>query len=117
MELTVVSDDGRVLRLQAEGRIAQDDPPPPSDTMTELLGAEVYARKAVLSLENVEFIDTGGMGWLLARHKRFRKAGGKLVIHSASPIVIQVLKMLHLHQVFLLADDEPGAVALLASDD
>ena len=112
MEISVASDDGGVLRLRLAGSITQDDLWPFSDPMHELLGEQGYARKVVLSLADVEFIDSSGISWLLVRHKRFRQAGGRLVIHSVPPIVADVVKMLRLNLVFHLADDETTAVAL-----
>jgi anti-anti-sigma factor len=112
MKLSRVSDDGRVLCLGAAGRITQDELPRYGDEMEGLLGAGGYARHVVLSLAEVDFIDTSGISWLLARHKRFREASGKLVIHSVVPMVLEVLKVLRLHSVLHLADNEPAALAL-----
>lgn len=113
MNLGTVSDDGDVLRLQAAGRITQDSLSPASDKLGDLLGAEGYARRVVLCLADVDFIDTSGISWLLGRHKRFREAGGKLVIHSMVPMVAEVLKVLRLHAVFHLAESESAALALI----
>ena len=113
MKLSTVSDEGDVLRLQAAGRITHDVLSPCGDELGDLLGAGGYARRVVLSLADVDFIDTSGISWLLARHKRFREASGKLVIHSVVPMVLGVLKVLRLHVVFHLADNEPAALALV----
>jgi anti-anti-sigma factor len=113
MELSTVSDDGHVLRLRASGRITQEKIAPSSDELGDLLGVGGYARRVVLNLADVDFIDTSGISWLLARHKRFRQASGKLVLHSLMPMVLEVLKVLRLHRVFHLADNEPAAVALV----
>ena len=113
MELTVLSNDGDVLRLQANGRITQDDVSQALDPMTELLGPDGFARHVVLSLANVDFIDSSGIGWLVARHKDFYRAEGKLVIHSVEPAVMEVLKMLKFHQVLHVAKNEHAAQALV----
>ncbi len=117
MELTAVSDEGGLLRLSAAGRITQDDVTPHADRFGDLLGAAGYARKVVLGLTNVDYIDSSGISWLLVRHKRFREADGKLVIHSVPPMVRQVLEMLRLNLVLHLTDDEPAAVALANGED
>ncbi|MHC4177472.1 MAG: STAS domain-containing protein [Planctomycetota bacterium] len=117
MNLSTVSDDGHVLRLQAAGPITQDGLSQcAGDELGDLLGAEGYARRAVLGMADVDFIDTSGIGWLLARHKRFREAGGVLVIHSVVPMVLEVLKVLRLHMVFRLAENEPAALAAVRGD-
>jgi anti-anti-sigma factor len=113
MKLSAVSDDGQVLRVQATGRITHDVLSPSVDELGNLLGTGGYARRVVLSLADVDFMDTSGITWLLARHKRFREASGKLVIHSVTPMVLGVLKVLRLHAVLLLADNESAALALV----
>ena len=112
MKLSTVSDNGDVLCLRASGAITQDHLSPSVDELGNLLGSEGYARQVVVSLAEVDFIDTSGISWFLARHKRFRQASGKLVLHSLVPMVLDVLKMLRLHEVFHLAEDEPAAMAL-----
>lgn len=117
MELSVVSDDGDVLRLAIAGRITQSDVTPFSDRLGNLLGSAGYARRVTLGLAETDFIDSSGINWLLVRHKRFREAGGRLVVHSVSPAVLQVLEMLRMGQVFHLAEDGPAALAMARGGD
>lgn len=117
MKLSVVCDEGDVLRLQASGRITQERLSSDSDRMGELLGTGGYRRKVVLGLADVDFIDSSGIGWLLRCQKRFREADGKLVIHSVVPMVSEILKMLRLHLVFQMADNESAALALAREGD
>ena len=112
MKLSIVSDDGDVLRLQASGQITQDQLSPDLDELSDLLGPDGYARKVALSLADVDFIDSSGIGWLLRCHKHFREAEGRLVIHSVVPMVLEVLQVLRLDLVFQLADSESAALAL-----
>ena len=111
MELTVLSHDGDVLRLQTSGRITQDDVSQTTDPMIDLLGPEGFTGHVVLSLAGVDFIDSSGIGWLVARHKDFYRSGGKLVIHSVEPTVMEILKMLKFHQVLHVAKNERAALA------
>jgi stage II sporulation protein AA (anti-sigma F factor antagonist) len=111
VELTVLSRDGDALRLQASGRITQDDVSQTTDPMVDLLGPEGFAGQVVLSLAEVDFIDSSGIGWLVARHKDFNRAEGKLVIHSVEPTVMEILKMLRFHQVLHVAKNERAALA------
>ena len=43
--------------------------------------------------------------------KHFRKDGGKLVVHSIRPVVMDILKILKFHQVLLIAKNERAALA------
>ncbi|HUT09037.1 MAG TPA: STAS domain-containing protein [Thermoguttaceae bacterium] len=111
MKLAVISDDGDVLRLHASERITESDVAAHPDPMRELLGEEGFARHVVLSLEGVDSIDSSGIGWLVACHKSFRQADGKLVVHSIDSGVMDLLKILKFHQVLHLAKDERAALS------
>ena len=113
MELTVTSDGGHVLRLKLAGHVTQNDLAPPNDLMDGLLGAGGYARNVVLDMGEVSFIDSSGISWLLIRHKRFREAGGMLILHSIPPLVLDVLKVLRMDLVFNLTETEADALTVL----
>jgi stage II sporulation protein AA (anti-sigma F factor antagonist) len=113
MELTVTSDDGNVLRLKLSGHVTQNDLAAPNDLMDEAVGVDGYARGVVLDMGEVSFIDSSGISWLLIRHKRFREAGGKLILHSIPPLVLDVLKVLRMDLVFNLTETESDALTAL----
>jgi anti-anti-sigma factor len=50
-------------------------------------------------MEKTNYIDSAGVGWLVKAHKRFQEAGGRLEIHSISPMVMQILKLLRMPEV------------------
>jgi anti-anti-sigma factor len=104
MSLMLVSDDGELVRLQALGKITGTPSPGERDPMSILLGPDGYSRKVLVDLEQAEYIDSAGIGWLLACHKRFARAGGLLVLHSAPDQFRLTFKMLKLDKVFQLAD-------------
>ena len=111
MKLTITSDDGDVLLMEASGRITQGDVSQFDDPMRDLVGDDGFGRRVVLDLGNVEFVDSSGIGWLVASHKHFRKDGGKLVVHSVRPMVTEILKILKFHQVLVIAKNERAALA------
>jgi anti-anti-sigma regulatory factor len=63
----------------------------------------------------VEAIDSSGIGWLLSSQKKFRTAGGLLVLHTLSPFARDVMRILNMQLVFKLADDE-GAARRIAEE-
>ncbi len=109
MDLKIVSDDSNIVRLQVSGRIAQKQTEPDDEPIAMLLGKQGYSRKALLDLSKAEYIDSSGVSWLLVAHKRFRAAGGRLVVYNIPPLVLNVLKVLRMHLVFDLATDESDA--------
>jgi anti-anti-sigma factor len=73
--------------------------------LNEVLAPSEYAKRVYLDLEAASFIDSAGIGWLVACHKRFVQNNGKLVLHSLPPMVEQVIQLLKLHTVLNLAKD------------
>lgn len=113
MQLTRLPDEGDVRRIEISERIVQGDATPQLDQVDELLGGNGFSGNAVLSLTETECIDTSGLWWLLVCHKRFCESGGKLVIHSIPPHVMDTLMMMRLELVLNLAEDESAAMELL----
>ena len=109
MKMTVAADDGEVVRVALSGAVTQRELPPMSEPLQELLGSGAYAKRVMLDLCEVSYLDSSGVGWLLACHKRMRQAGGKLVLHSYSPIVSNVLRVLKLERVLDLAENALAA--------
>lgn len=116
MDLDLVSDDGDLVRLQLKGRIVQDVLGRQGEPIGELLGPNGYRRKTLMSLAKTDFIGSSGLSWLLVAHKRFREAGGKLVLHSVPVMVRDVLKVMRLDLVLDVADNESDAVARAQGD-
>jgi anti-anti-sigma factor len=79
----------------------------------KLLGGGCYAERLLLDLHLVETIDSSGVSWLLVCQRKFRTAGGMLVLHSLSPFVQDVVKVLNMRLVFTIADSEQAALALV----
>ncbi len=109
MKLTVQSENGDPVLLRVEGRVSQRDVEA-DDPFVESLGENAYSRRLVLDLSEVASLDSSGVNWLLVSQKRMHAQGGKLVLHSLSPIVNNVLKVLNLHAVFQIAESEAAAI-------
>src|SRR5688500_1945533 len=87
MELSIVEDTPEKVRLAVSGKVTFREVSPTSDMFSELLGENVYSRPVWLDMSGADYLDSSGVGWLITCHKRFRQAGGRLVLHSLSPIV------------------------------
>jgi anti-anti-sigma factor len=98
-KLSLVAKDPEVTRVRTEGDITQIDLRGGADLLEELLGMECYARKVSLNMEKTNYIDSAGVGWLVKSHKRFQMAGGRLEIHSITPMVMQILRLLRMPEV------------------
>ncbi len=112
MKLQVAGDDGQVVRLQIEGQITQRDLHFNSDPLVDLVGPDVYAKQLLIDLTRAPMVDSSGISWLIAAHKRCREKGGRLVIHSYTPPVANTLRLLKMDRVLSLCMTQRDAEAL-----
>jgi len=83
------------------------------DPIVQALGENGFSNTVLVGLGEVVALDSSGVNWLLFTNKRIREAGGRMVLHTLSPIARNVFKVLNLHTVFEMADDESQARALV----
>src|SRR6185436_20881749 len=79
----------------------------------QALGAlmEQGRRKIVLDLGGVSFLDSAGLGDLIACKKRTMEAGGDIRLLRPAGKVRELLEMLYLTRIFKVFDDESEALA------
>jgi anti-sigma B factor antagonist len=76
---------------------------------------EQGARKIVLNLADVQYVDSSGMGELVKTHTTVRNQGGQLRLSNPSKRISELLEMTRLSAVFQIEKDEAGAIASLTS--
>ena len=109
MRLALVANDADCVRVQITGGITSKELKQDEDPMEDLMGSEIYTRNVLLSLRDNDYIDSSGISWLLARHRQFGDNGGRLVLHSLAPFVLNVIRIMKMNLVFEIADDEADA--------
>ena len=60
----------------------------------------------VIDFEDVNFIDSSGIGALLGVQKKLRDTGSPVQLIKAKPNVISVIELLRLHRVFEISEPE-----------
>lgn len=95
IEKSVVMDDLAVLHC--EGRLNMVAAPALRASIEQSV-ADGQAR-VVVDLAKISFIDSSGLGSLIAGLKRARQAGGNLRIAAATEQVLMVLKLTNLDRV------------------
>jgi anti-anti-sigma factor len=114
MKLVVVSNEPNYLKVALKGDIhASSVEPAEPDKLNELLGEGWPARKVLMDLGAIAMAGSAAIGWMLAINRRFKQAGGRLVIHSMRPDVAKSFKLLKVDTVLEIFPDEKGAVAAL----
>ena len=68
------------------------------------------ARACLLDLEQITYLDSGGVGALVEMYRHVTRRGGQLKMLRPSPCARRVLGITHLTAVFDIFDDEPDAL-------
>src|ERR1700758_948271 len=115
LNMNVASDDGEIVVVHCEGDINQiyfqlGNP------LEKLLGNSTFSRMVLLNLEKVNYLDSSGLSWLVACHKRFVQQGGRMVLCTIPPRVLQVLQFCRMDHLFGITEDESEARARLRGD-
>ena len=114
IELQIISDASDLVKGRIEGRMAHRRDTNNEEPLHAAFGWDTYSRRVMLDLSEVSAIDTSGLSWLLLINKRLDYFGGKLVVHSLSPVVRSLIRVLNLQTVLTIAEDESHAEAILA---
>ncbi len=103
--------EGRVLVVKPlEGALDAHAAPGFKDRLAELIQAG--HGRIVLDLEAVEFMDSTGLGALVACMKRLGGSGSMALCGAREP-VLQVLRLTRMDRVFPITNDAGEAIAAL----
>ncbi|HVW39086.1 MAG TPA: STAS domain-containing protein [Pirellulales bacterium] len=106
MRLILLAQEGEYVRIESEGLATRDGADDPDSRFDAIGGDAIYTRKVLLDLSKCHYVDSMAIGWLLSCHRKFSERGGALVVHSPSPIVLQILKLMRMELVLHLAATE-----------
>jgi anti-anti-sigma factor len=67
--------------------------------------------KIILNLSHVQFVSSSFIAGLIALHKRFRAAGGQLVMYGMSPVVWETLQGAKLDKLLNITATESEALS------
>ena len=110
-QLTLLGEHPQGLRMELSGEVSHNDRS--LDPFQQAGGSGIYSRKVLLDLSKCHYVNSSGVGWLLIHHRRFQEAGGKLVLHSASPVVMQIFNLMKMELVLNLCHDAQEAEQML----
>jgi anti-sigma B factor antagonist len=82
-----------------------------TDAVNKSLNQE--ERLFALDMHELRFIDSSGLGGLVAQFKQVNVQGGKLVLYGLTPFVQKLVEMTKLNRVLTIASDETEAKILL----
>ncbi len=74
-------------------------------------------QKILIDMDNVPYIDSTGVGFLVSTHASITQQGGHLKLLKVKPKILEVLKIMNLHRVFEIFEDEQLALSSLVDTD
>jgi len=72
------------------------------------------ARHVIVDGSHIEYLDSTGIGELIAAARRLMESGGRVGIASPSPKVREILEITHLNDVFVVRESEEALAVELA---
>ncbi|MFK7696506.1 anti-sigma F factor antagonist [Paenibacillus sp. HJGM_3] len=70
-------------------------------------------RHVVLSLKDLSFMDSSGLGVILGRYKQVTGKGGKMVVCEVNPAVYRLFELSGLFKILAIEDNERLALSSL----
>lgn len=67
----------------------------------------------ILSLKELHFMDSSGIGVILGRYKQVRGRGGKMVVCDVNPNVKRLFELSGIFKIITLHDNERNAISSL----
>ncbi len=102
-EVSVCKIEGKLAGLDGRGKI--------QEKVKDLIDNKIVA--VVLDLTKVNWIDSTGLGELIASLSSTKNSGGNLVLANLQGPVQSLLKMTNLNQIFDIYEDVEEALAKL----
>jgi anti-anti-sigma factor len=117
MKLTIKSQDDNLIQVHNDGDLSQLHVRAGSpDPLDALIGSAGYSRRVLFDLSQTQFVDSSGVALMVKWNRLFRDRGGRLVFHSATPIVLPMLHLVGMKWVLTLAPDAATGRRLLQED-
>ncbi|HZZ77205.1 MAG TPA: STAS domain-containing protein [Gemmataceae bacterium] len=105
MKLEVLADADGLFHVGCAGDVSLAELEP-REPLSVLLGPGCYRYHLLLNFDQVTFLDTAGVSWLIRVKQACDRAGGRMVLHSVPPIAAHLLQLLRMHEVFAIGEDE-----------
>lgn len=102
-DVRVVKLDATVLDVTNAERVA-----------SSLLESVAPTDRVVVDLSNVTFVDSSGLGKIVAFARTVSESGGRLAVCNASASVSVLFQMVKLHQIVTIKSSRDEAIAAIA---
>ncbi len=117
MQLKLDSQLEGICHLSLAGKISQTAVDGHADELGRLLGSANMNQKILVSLQHTDYIDSSGIGWLLATDRKIRDCGGRLILHSVPLDIQHVFGLMKLQVVLKIAKDKQHATSIATEEN
>jgi|GEM_PF-933942 len=94
-----------LVKLASTGAItAASFDPTGRNPLERILGQNWASMRVLVDMKKTTYVDSSAIGWLIATHKSFKDAGGRIVIHDVPTSVRQILDLLQVGRVITITD-------------
>lgn len=117
MILTLENQANGNCYVSLAGKISQTAVAGQTQELSQQLGVDNLNQKILVSLQHTDYIDSSGIGWLLATDKQIRDSGGQLILYSLPLDIQHVFGLMKLNTVLKIAKDKEHATAIALGDN
>jgi stage II sporulation protein AA (anti-sigma F factor antagonist) len=102
----------RVLIVRLKGELDHHSADAVKARMEEAISKDEI-RHIILSLKDLTFMDSSGLGVILGRYKQISGKGGKMVVCEVSPSVYRLFQLSGLFKIISIQENERSAISSL----
>lgn len=102
----------RALIVRLKGELDHHTADAVKTRMEEAIANEDI-RHVVLSLKELSFMDSSGLGVILGRYKQITNKGGKMVVCDVNPAVYRLFELSGLFKIVSIQENERSAISSL----
>ena len=72
-----------------------------------------YIRNIVVNLEQVQFMDSSGIGFIIGRYTQIKNRRGRIIICSMNKMIERIFNLSGLKRICMVAENEEQATRML----
>ena len=118
LRFQVVRESPNLILCRVTGSITRNTLDACGEDTESKISDQLASGDLLLDLSQTQRVDSAGVSWLIRLHRRCEKMGGRLIIHSAGPVIFRTFDLLNMKTIFSIAENETSAreLARLAPD-
>jgi stage II sporulation protein AA (anti-sigma F factor antagonist) len=102
----------RALIVRLKGELDHHTADVVKARMEEAIAKE-HTQHLILSLKDLSFMDSSGLGVILGRYKQITSKGGKMVVCDVAPAVYRLFELSGMFKIVSIQDNERNAMSSL----